>query len=254
MILGEQKYKNRNRVYYHGFQKDFDENKKLFDEFYLTTSKLYAAVYAKRDGFIKAYRLKDEANIFNMQCKTDEAAFRKFCQLNSPQYLKHIDSLKYDDWSSPELGGDDNKYKIKMIIRNLGYDGFFNKEINEIGIKELHKYNVYSYDLSKSSPAIAIFNKNAVLEIDLLKIEDIIDRENEENIIKDSFVSAKDKYKNKFDENVFINNAMQHTLVLSRDDIKNIIQQMSQRELEDRQHKLKAYVNLLMERLGYDKR
>lgn len=92
------------------------------------------------------------------------------------------------------------------------------------------------------------------MEIDLLKIEDIIDRENEENIIKDSFVSAKDKYKNKFDENVFINNAMQYTLVLSRDDIKNIIQQMSQRELEDRHRKLKAYVNLLMERLGYDKR
>lgn len=88
MILGEQKYKNRNRIYYHGFQKDFDESKKLFDGFYLTTSKLYAAVYAKRDGFIKAYRLKDENKEYESKVAEAKKIVKEILELDDMAYTE----------------------------------------------------------------------------------------------------------------------------------------------------------------------
>ena len=99
MIISEQKYTNRNRLYYRGLT-EYDESSKLYRETYLTTRLIYALAYSfGLKGIVEVYRLKDTANIFNMRSKQDEGNLRVFCHNHGmSKYLKYFDKLKNNDW------------------------------------------------------------------------------------------------------------------------------------------------------------
>lgn len=160
MIISEQKHSNFNRIYYHGKIKN---RKLLSNEFYLTTKFAYAFMYSTGYiyGEVEEYRLNQIANIFNAKCKSDESALRKFCQKNAPNILKYIDLLKDNDWKSIR----DNQLRDDLIyiIRDLKYDGYFNFEIDQKMLDELHDRNIYKYDNQKHSPAIGIFNTDILI-------------------------------------------------------------------------------------------
>ena len=114
MLINEQKYANKNRLYYRGLA-DNDKSAKFYKETYLTTRLIYALAYSfGLKGIVEVYRLKDTANIFNMRSKTDEGNLRKFCQEHKmSKYLKHFETLKNNDWL--HILGDDRQKLINGI-------------------------------------------------------------------------------------------------------------------------------------------
>lgn len=68
MILEEQRYTNLNRIYYHDQIPNFDNEKRKFKEFYLTTRFLYSLSYAFDEnhnfGKIEFYKLKKRIKYF----------------------------------------------------------------------------------------------------------------------------------------------------------------------------------------------
>lgn len=174
MILSEQKYSNLNKIYYRGL-KNKNDNYRKYDEIYLTTKFLYAFAYAGFSGIVKQYRLRKEANIFNMKCKTDEANLRKYCQSKSylSGYLKYFEKLKENDWSVI-TGGDYYRQSLVNAIKNLGYDGYFNYEIDKEYYELCKDYPWFNLsELQIKSPAIAIFNENALQELPSLQGENL---------------------------------------------------------------------------------
>ncbi len=157
MLISEQKHKNKNRKYYHGKVTD-----KPGKEFYLTTRFAYALIYTEGLlGEVQEYTLKQTADIFNMKCKTDEGLLRKYCQKYESGLLKYLDHLKNNDWTSfsnPQL-----KFTFIDIIRNLGYDGFFNFEIDKVALQRLHSNLRFQFDFYQGSPAVAVFNKDILV-------------------------------------------------------------------------------------------
>lgn len=248
MLISEQKYSNKNRLYYHGKIKDFDASKSSFEELYLTTKKTYALPYAGRNGVVEVYHLKDEANIFNMKSFKDEAAFRKFCQTYRPDFLWSIDLLKERDWAS--IGGDELRNSFIEIVRFLKYDGYFNYEIDEQGRKSLHKIGIFKFKKDDlHSPAIAIFNKNKVEKIDELRVSDIVDHSEELKYVRDEMLNS--AISKKFSIEYFKKIMMSQTITVSEDDIDNIRSQITQKDLNDRIESIEKYAESLMKRFNY---
>lgn len=246
MLISEQKYSNTSRLYYHGKIKDFDESKSSFEEFYLTTKKIYALPYAGRDGVVEVYHLKSEANIFNMKSFNDEATFRKFCQTYRPDFLWSIDLLKERDWAS--IGGGELRNNFIDIVKFLKYDGYFNYEIDEQGIKRLHKFGVFKFKKEDlHSPAIAIFDKNKIKKVDELKTSDIVDRNEELRYVRDEMLDA--AISKKFSIEYFKKIMMTQTFTVSEDDIDNIRLQITQKDLEHHIDSIEKYAESLMKRL-----
>lgn len=169
MLLSEQKHKRLSRLYYHGQVKGYDSSKRLFNELYLSTKFLYALSYAFDSsnalGEVEVFKLRETANIFNMRCKTDEAALRKQLNSYSPMLTRHIEALKSNDWSF-FLNSDNNRVKLVDIIRDLGYDGYFNFEIDSIAVEMLRRSEEFRYDdFDIKSPAIGLFNKDVLMKV-----------------------------------------------------------------------------------------
>lgn len=253
MIIKEQRYTNLNRIYYHGQIPGFDNNQKRFSEFYLTTKFLYSLTYAYNEnhnfGKVELYRLNQFANIFNAKSKTDEANFRKYLQNSFPECLRCIEQLKENDWSTIS-GGDENRKKLLHSVKQLGYDGYFNYEIDKDSIDELHSYDIFKFsDLVVKSPSIGIFNKDILEkvfeydenniekypEFDKLKNEEI---EYVNSLAKRSIL----KYKDNFDEDMFIDNVSKLCVLLSKEEIFNIVENIN---LED----LKEYLNKKIQKM-----
>ena len=221
MLLNEQKYTNKNRLYYRGLKKE-DLTKKGFNETYLTTNIVYALSYAKINGIIEVYRLKNEANIFNMKSKQDEANLRKYCNSHMNQYkdyLKTFEKLKDNDWSKV-MGGTLLRQPLIIAIKTLGYDGYFNYEIDGNFFNETKKYfwNIYEKP-HVNFPSIAIFNDDIIEKVDTLKGEKLLENEKIKKINsqeKGFALSFKPK-DNSFD---FVKN---NTLTLSDEEINKII-------------------------------
>lgn len=171
MLISEQKYTNKNRLYYRGLKKNGQKN---FQEIYLTTKFNYALSYARYDGKVEIYRLKETANIFNVLCKEDEGNLRKILQKKYPKYLKYIDILKHKDWA--RILGNERQVLISIIRYDLKYDGYFNFEIDEEYIKDnprLTKEDI-------NSPAIAIFEPlKSLKKIDVLEGKRLLERARE---------------------------------------------------------------------------
>lgn len=166
MIIKEQKYTNKNKLYYRGLADD-DKSAKFYKETYLTTRLSYALAYSfGLNGIVEVYRLKDTANIFNMRSKTDEGNLRKFCCLNNNMgwVFKYFDKLKTNDWLAVSKKPE-NRKKLVDAIKQLGYDGYFNFEIDKERYEILKNKTFCNFSvLQVSSPSVAIFDINKSCE------------------------------------------------------------------------------------------
>lgn len=166
MIITEQWVK-RHRRYFRG---ENSNKPRMFKEFYVTAHSSYAFLYAGKYGKITEYRLKENANIFNMKCATDEGALRRYIQEPKNDisifWLNFIDSLKDNDWSG-KLGSDALRQNLIDIIKELGYDGYFNFEYDEELIKSFWRQNEFRINYThRNQPGIAFFNKDALVEVE----------------------------------------------------------------------------------------
>lgn len=176
MLISEQKYSNLNKVYYRGL-KNLNDSRRKYDEIYLTTKFLYALANAGLDGIVRQYTLRKSANIFNMKCRTDEAALRRYCQQSGELagYTKLFDQLKENDWSYI-TGGDYYRQRLVWAIRKLGYDGYFNFEIDEDYQKKCSGYSWSRLsELQIKSPAVAVFDEASLVRISELRGEELRD-------------------------------------------------------------------------------
>lgn len=162
MILLEQKYTNLNRLYYRGLQR-LSAKEKRFNETYFSTKAEYALVYTdKLAGSLGVYRLKETANIFNMKCKIDEGKLRTYCQKNLPSLLGSLEQLKNNDWLY--LVGSSNRECLVNAIRTLGYDGYFNYEIDkELYNNAKNNPGLCFTNLQVKSSSVAVFNPEKTL-------------------------------------------------------------------------------------------
>lgn len=170
--LNEQNYTNLNKQYYHGYRV-MDPSLKSCEEFYLTNSFLYAASYAGRKGHVDVYKLKKSANIFKLQSEFDF----NLLQNNLKDSSINLEELKERDWYSYFKGNIRKRRDLLDIVESLGYDGYFNREVD----KELMKHSVaanISVDRRLyNSPSLGIFNKNC-----LLKIDEVLDVVNDSRV------------------------------------------------------------------------
>lgn len=162
MILDEQKHKNLYRRYYQGRIKDYDSSKAAFKGWsYLTTQPIYAYFYAKEGGKVSEYVLKTGINVFNANCDTDFYKLKRYAIENDVTWLNYdiIKRLKTEDWAYV-LKGDDKRSEILYILKNLGYDGFFNYEYSDKMQKELSSA-LGTETLLPNEPAIGVLDKTA---------------------------------------------------------------------------------------------
>lgn len=251
MLINEQKYTNKYRIYYRGIRTN-DVSQKNFKEIYLTTKFPYALSYAKMDGIVEEYCLKDTANIFNMKCKTDEGKLRVFCQNHYQQYgnyLKCFEELKENDWG--KTLGLDGRIALIIAIKSLGYDGYFNYEIDENFYKEIRKYPWCRFsELQIKSPAIAIFNENAIKKITSYNktnftkfdIFNKIKKEEKKSVLSDAY--------DKNEEEAFklLRNRI---LTLSDEELKKQIKlSHTENNINLQEERIKNYEEVLKERFG----
>lgn len=165
MILKEQRHANLSRSYYRGLR-DRNPAARQYDEIYLTTKFSYALAYAGVDGTVEEYLLKDMADIFNMRCRTDEDRLRKHCQGKARLkfYLKSFERLKDNDWAGA-FDYPHERQRLLDAIKALGYDGYFNFEIDRDCFHKYRGLPGFSFIESDiSSPAVALFSGSALIK------------------------------------------------------------------------------------------
>lgn len=159
MIFNEQNLKKFKRSYFRGLK---SSSERIYKETYLTTKFQYALFYAKATGQVFEYKLKENANIFNAKCKTDEGILRRYCQKNWPEFLSKIEKLKNNDWITVS----EERQDLIDAIQLLGYDGYFNFEIDKNLIKEARKYECFDFtEIHLNSPSIALFDDSSLIEV-----------------------------------------------------------------------------------------
>lgn len=175
MALQEQTYRGHKRIYYQGRAPDFDESKRTFkDVFYLTTSIVYAVSYAGEKGNVSSYVLKKDLNIFNAKSKQD---YNKIKDVLSNDLLSYLDRLADEDWVfEDDLFEQTTKIKFIEIIKSLGYDGFFNYEVDKKFLRRMKKSPYWDFmnKVMIDNPSIGVFD-----ESNLIKVDDNIDFKSE---------------------------------------------------------------------------
>lgn len=162
MILDEQKHKNLYRRYYQGRIKDYDSSKAIFKGWsYLTTQPIYAYFYAKDGGKVSEYVLKTGINVFNANCDTDFYKLKRYAIENDVTWLNYdiIERLKTEDWVYV-FDGDDKRSEVLDILKDLGYDGFFNYEYSDKMQEEISSV-LRAEVLLPNEPAIGVLDKTA---------------------------------------------------------------------------------------------
>lgn len=171
MALQEQTYRGHKRIYYQGRAPGFDESKRTFkDVFYLTTSIVYAASYAGDNGDVSSYVLKKDLNIFNAKSKQD---YNKIKDALSDDLLSYLDRLADEDWVFEDnLFEQTTKNKFIEIIKSLGYDGFFNYEVDKKFLRRMKESPYWDFmnKVMIDNPSIGVFD-----ESNLIKVDDNID-------------------------------------------------------------------------------
>ena len=256
MLINEQKYTNRNRLYYRGLT-EYDESSKLYRETYLTTRLIYALAYSfGLKGIVEVYRLKDTANIFNMRSKQDEGNLRVFCHNHGmSKYLKYFDKLKNNDW----LGVlEEDRQKLVNAIKSLGYDGYFNYEIDEVRYEKIKHSSFCNFSsLQIKSPSVAIFNINKSCEKvaayskkeDFEKNPEIKEIKQQE---KDYIIRSAAHFGKKTEEEIFYT-FRRRIITLTDEELKDAIKRANRKEIiQEQKEREKQYLKSLKQRL--DKR
>lgn len=242
----EQRHTNLNRKYFHGRSLHLIEPHQ--SEYYLTTNFAYAFNYAiGYFGEVIEYNLKQTANIFNASSNKDAVTLRNFCKKEIPQYCQYIDSLKKNDWSKirePSIKDD-----LIYIVRQLGYDGYFNWEIDEKVLKEYHKNNMFKFDFFTESPSVGIFNKDILIQKTIWNKSNYKDCKNyqkfesaELELVKEQALQGKRDYKSNSD---IINFLRRRILSVPYEKIKQIVEETTLEEaILDRLNSLKENQDL----------
>ncbi len=247
MLISEQKHTNLNRKYYHGKVLD-----KKGNEFYLTTRFAYAFIYANGIlGDVEEYTLKQTADIFNTQSKTDEGNLRKYCQKYEPKLLSYIPSLKYNDWTS--LGDPRLKVAFIYIIKDLGYDGFFNFEIDKKSLQDMDFSIQKRFQPYQNSPSIAVFNKK-VLELKKVWTKSnftnnkyfIELREEELQIIENTNFSWQSRGHSK--KEIF-NHLKQIILTIPISELYDLLGDYPEKQLQEYKKHMDEYISFLAEKI-----
>lgn len=167
MALQEQTYRGHKRIYYQGRAPDFDESKRTFkDVFYLTTSIVYAVSYAGEKGNVSSYVLKKDLNIFNAKSKQD---YNKIKNVLSNDLLSYLDRLADEDWVFEDnLFEQTTKNKFIKIIKSLGYDGFFNYEVDKKFLRRMKKSPYWDFmnKVMIDNPSIGVFDESNLIKVD----------------------------------------------------------------------------------------
>lgn len=251
MLLKEQIYSNKRRVYYHGKIKGFDSTKRAFYEFYLTPRLEYAFPYAGRNGIITAYTFNKQVNIFNSFSSLDESILRRLFQLKYPKYLGLIDDFKTRDWAG--LVGESERDKILFDLQKLNYyDGYFNYELDQETYDFFHKEGLYKYSQKQvKSPAIGIFKMSCLEKRGEFPIEEMVDLDYERKYIKDKSIQYLLKDKNYSDKD-FLDKYKNLTYGISEQEILDIFNSISANDLEEEQSKLNENFGYYKRRLGIE--
>ena len=237
MILNEQLYKNLYRPYFRGQRIDYDEKKSNFQNIkFYTINPVYALFYAKKEGIIYKYRLKNQVNIFNARNRTDFDKLHSFIVNNhTPVSYDTLEKLKTEDWVSV-LDGDKNRSLVLDIIKNdLMYDGFFNYEWTQAMKKDLmtkyeNDFNLFmKLPVSDKNPSIGIFNKDSFIEVDSFSYKEFIELEQIKAFKKNEIESLENffiKIKATFGKDAaykIITESADNWLVLTADEANKII-------------------------------
>ena len=176
MILTEQLCKNLYRSYFRGQKKDWNHEKSLFDEVYYMTSPIYALFYAaKENGIVSEYKLKSPVNIFNLKSKTDRFALHKYLNENHMNHmLWPLSKMENNDWGFM-LESDTAREELLEIIKELGYDGYFNYEYDLEMKNFLKNITSRSLPVSDKNPAIGVFHNDVFIKIKDWTIDEIRD-------------------------------------------------------------------------------
>ena len=169
MILTEQQYKNLNRRYFHGSQNGRLNSKESRQNFlYLSSSFVYSSMYACQidplRGKVFEFRLKEGLNIFNAKCKSDLLKLKHSVKKNNIDWEK----LEKEDWSLLKSKG-----SIIELIRELGFDGFFDWEWTD----NLRKYRKevegeLKGQFLNASPAVGIFDVEKLKQVSTYQYSD----------------------------------------------------------------------------------
>lgn len=216
MILDEQKHKNLYRRYYQGRIKDYDSSKAIFKGWsYLTTQPIYAYFYAKDGGKVNEFVLKTGINVFNANCDTDFYKLKRYAIENDVTWLNYdiIKRLKTEDWSYV-FDGDDKRSDVLDILKNLGYDGFFNYGYSNKMQKELFSDLGTKYILL-NEPAIGVLDKTAFT---LVRYYDSL----EDLLTLDKSKEFKEQEKAEISEKVLVFLRIKNQVGLSDERIKEI--------------------------------
>lgn len=136
MTFNEQHLK-RKRVYFHGSKTDtLDIKNAHYDCFFITCDITTAIIYCKRTEkelkYIHTFTIDKPLNIFNARSKVDYTKlYKALMEKGSLDFARNrLWELSDNDWSQL----DDtlvSRGDLINIIKDLGYDGFFNFEWNE---------------------------------------------------------------------------------------------------------------------------
>lgn len=229
--LFEQKYTNLNRKYFHGQSKQKIPPKQ--EEYYLTNSFAYAFNYAVGYfGEVIEYNLKQIADIFNANSKKDAAVLRNFCKKYYPSFLPYIELLKTNDWT--KIKNPEDKINLISIIQDLGYDGYFNWEVDKKMLDDYHDRGIYKWDLRENSPSIGIFNKKILIKRNVWdkdnyeQCKDFLKfKETELKIVKEKALKDKANY---VDSKKTIDSLRRIILSIPYEQIKQVVEETTLKE------------------------
>ena len=235
MKLNEQIHKNLYRPYYRGQRLDYDESKSNFkDKKFYTTNLFYAYFKAiEEKGNIIEYRLKNEVNIFNIKSKNDKLILHGDLMKLGLDFAcgTLLNNSSDTDWTYIS-NGDENRDIIIDIVKNLGYDGFFNYEYTNDFKRYIRQNRLHiEYPMTDKNPAICVFNKDIFTKIGEYSIEDIKYSDDlnkfkkaEENFIRNFFDYLKDKDDRETSYNMILDDIKkQKFLLLSNDEALSIL-------------------------------
>jgi hypothetical protein len=167
MRFNEQLHKNLKRKYYRGLR--LEGGSIEYRETYLTTELFYAITYAKRKdgeyGEVREYNIIKPLNIFNARHSIDLLKLQKNMEIPS----HWIDILKNKDWI------DLPRALILDVLENLGYDGYFNWEVENfpaVGI--FNEFNLTCLKTLRFNDFLKDEKFSKTLNIQLRKIDRII--------------------------------------------------------------------------------
>lgn len=228
MTFNEQLLK-RKRVYFHGSKTDtLDIKNAHHDCFFITCDITTAILYCKRTEnelkYIHTFTIDKPLNIFNARSKVDYTKlYRALMKEGSLDFARNrLWELSDNDWSQL----DDtlvSRGDLINIIKDLGYDGFFNFEWNE---GKVHPNE------QAQKPSIGIFDINCLSYTGVQPVEAFkttkFTQINKSDIsqVKAFFISLKkrcksiDEYNNRVEK--FINDHGTYYSTLTRKDFLEI--------------------------------